>query len=387
MNIAVVYGGTSCERDVSIITGIQALGMLDKFRYEVYPVLIGADGGMGMPENAQSIRTYIGEKPPAGTPVYFEKGALCVKGRLRSKRIRIDCALLCTHGGTGENGALQGFFEMCSIPYTSPGVEPSAICMNKITSKSIFLGLGANVLPAAKVQRGGEKEAINYAKKCGYPVIVKPARQGSSIGIDVAKNDVELLAALSVAFEFDEFAIIERALENFTEINCACVKSRGEIIVSSLERPVCWKEFLTFEDKYLLGGKSGGGKINASAREFPAKIPQDKEEYIKRTSYNVYKELGMKGVVRFDYLIDNDGGEVYLNEANTIPGSLANYLFTDKGIDGNRLMDIIIEEAVAEGVDKGGKFSSDVLKAFGAAGCEACGTFSANACKIGARHI
>ncbi|HIY98230.1 MAG TPA: hypothetical protein H9677_02495, partial [Firmicutes bacterium] len=175
MNIAVVYGGTSCERDVSIITGIQALGMLDKFRYKVYPVLIGADGGMGMPENAQSIRTYIGEKPPAGTPVYFEKGALCVKGRLKSKRIRIDCALLCTHGGTGENGALQGFFEMCSIPYTSPGVEPSAICMNKITSKSIFLGLGANVLPAAKVQRGGEKEAIKYAKKCGYPVIVKPA--------------------------------------------------------------------------------------------------------------------------------------------------------------------------------------------------------------------
>ena len=115
------------------------------------------------------------------------------------------------------------------------------------------------------------------------------------------------------------------------------------------------------------------------AREFPAKIPAEQEEYIRRTSYNIYNEMGMKGVVRFDYLIDNERGEVFLNEANTIPGSLASYLFTDKGIDGNRLMDIMIEEAVSEGVGKAAKFSSDVLEVYGAG--------SANACKIAARHI
>ena len=375
MNIAVLYGGTSCERDVSVITGIQAMGMLDRFKYEIYPVHIGENGDMRLPMNAQSVRSYIGEHAPAGSPVHFEKNELCVRKGLKRKRIHIDCALLCTHGGVGENGVLQGFLEMCGIPYTSPGVEPSAICMNKITSKNVFLGLGANVLPAAKVVKEGEEEAVEYAKKCGYPVIVKPARQGSSIGIDVANNAEELLAAMSVAFEFDDVIVIERALRDFTEINCACVKSRGEIIVSSLERPVCWKEFLTFEDKYL----SKGGKISASSREFPAKISSDKEKYIKSTSAAVYSELNMKGAVRFDYLIDNESGAVYLNEANTIPGSLASYLFTDKGIDGNRLMDIMIEEAMAEGVARGKTFSSDILKAYG--------TGSANACKISARNI
>ena len=375
MNIALIYGGTSCERDVSVITGIQAMGMLDKFKYRVYPVLICEDGSMLMPKNAGEIRTYIGEKD-VGTPVHFEGSELVFRKGIRHERAHIDCALLCAHGGTGENGALQGFLEICRIPYTSPGVEASAICMNKITSKNVFLGWGANILPAAKVERGGEEEALAYARDLGFPVIVKPARQGSSIGIDVAKDEEELKSALQVAFEFDDCAVIERALENFTEINCACVKSRGEIIVSSLERPVCWKEFLTFEDKYLSNGK---GKMSASAREFPAKIPAEQEEYIRRTSYDIYKEMGMKGVVRFDYLIDNERGEVFLNEANTIPGSLASYLFTDKGIDGNRLMDIMIEEAVSEGVGKAAKFSSDVLEVYGAG--------SANACKIGARHI
>ena len=375
MNIAVIYGGTSCERDVSVITGIQAMGMLDTFKYDIFPVLISEDGDMLMPKNAGKIRTYIGEKV-VGTPVHFEGEHLVFRRGMRHERVHIDCALLCTHGGMGENGALQGFLEMCRIPYTSPGVEPSAICMNKITAKSIFLGLGINVLDGAKVQKGGGKQAAEYAAEVGYPVIVKPAGQGSSIGIDMAKDKEQLMQALDMAFEFDDTVLVEKALTDFKEINCACVRSRGEVIVSSPERPICWREFLTFEDKYLSNGK---GKMSASAREFPAILPKDAEEYVKSSAARVYAELDMKGVVRFDFLMDNASGKVYLNEANTIPGSLASYLFTDKGIDGNRLMDIMIEEAVTAKGEKRRIYSSKVLEAYG--------TGSANACKIAGGHI
>lgn len=371
MNIAVIYGGSSCERDVSVITALQAMEKLDKTKYEIYPVMLKESGGMLMPHNAEDIRTYITEKI-IGTPVFFRGRDLC-RGESFVRRIaKIDCALICAHGAEGENGVLQGFLQLCGIPYSSPGVEASAVCMNKITSKSVFASLGIDVLSAAKVERGGEEQAHAYAREIGYPVIVKPARQGSSIGIDVARSESELDEALAVAFEFDPLVLIERALEDFTEINCACVKSRGEIIVSSPERPLSRSEILTYEDKYL-----SGGKMSACGREFPAKLSEESCAAVQNAAATAYKELEMRGVVRFDFLIDK-GGKIYLNEANTVPGSLADYLFTDKGIDGCRLMDILIEEACADTGERRGEFSSNVLRLY---------SQGVNACKTGGGHI
>lgn len=374
MNIAVIYGGDSCERDVSVITAVQTMKLLNKFAYRVYPVLLGEHGGMFMPAHADDIRTYIGEKADVGEAVFFKGKTLCKSGRFMRRLAEIDCALLCTHGGAGENGALQGFLELCAIPYTSPGVEASAICMNKLTSKSVFAALGVNVLPAVKVRKGERERAFEYARGQGYPLMVKPARQGSSIGIDMAADEEQLRKALDVAFEFDGTALVERALTDFTEINCACVKYGQEVLVSSPERPVCWREFLTFEDKYLRGGK-----MSAPGREFPADLPAPQREYIQKSALKVYSELEMKGVVRFDFLLDNASGEVYLNEANTIPGSLGNYLWTDKGIDGCRLADMMIEQALAESAAQKPAYRSDILEVFGSG--------SANACKIGRGHI
>ena len=374
MNIAVIYGGDSCERDVSVITAVQTMKLLNKFAYRVYPVLLGEHGGMFMPAHADDIRTYIGEKADVGEAVFFKGKTLCKSGRFMRRLAEIDCALLCTHGGAGENGALQGFLELCGIPYTSPGVEASAICMNKLTSKSVFAALGVNVLPAVKVRKGERERAFEYARGQGYPLMVKPARQGSSIGIDLAADEEQLRKALDVAFEFDGTALVERALTDFTEINCACVKYGQEVLVSSPERPVCWREFLTFEDKYLRGGK-----MSAPGREFPADLPAPQREYIQKSALKVYSELEMKGVVRFDFLLDNASGEVYLNEANTIPGSLGNYLWTDKGIDGCRLADMMIEQALAESAAQKPAYRSDILEVFGSG--------SANACKIGRGHI
>ena len=246
--------------------------------------------------------------------------------------------------------------------------------MNKLTSKSVFDALGVNVLPAVKVRKGERERAFEYARGQGYPLMVKPARQGSSIGIDLAADEEQLRKALDVAFEFDGTALVERALTDFTEINCACVKYGQEVLVSSPERPVCWREFLTFEDKYLRGGK-----MSAPGREFPADLPAPQREYIQKSALKVYSELEMKGVVRFDFLLDNASGEVYLNEANTIPGSLGNYLWTDKGIDGCRLADMMIEQALAESAAQKPAYRSDILEVFGSG--------SANACKIGRGHI
>ena len=188
----------------------------------------------------------------------------------------------------------------------------------------------------------------------------------------MARSESELDEALAVAFEFDPLVLIERALEDFTEINCACVKSRGEIIVSSPERPLSRSEILTYEDKYL-----SGGKMSACGREFPAKLSEESCAAVQNAAATAYKELEMRGVVRFDFLIDK-GGKIYLNEANTVPGSLADYLFTDKGIDGCRLMDILIEEACADTGERRGEFSSNVLRLY---------SQGVNACKTSGGHI
>ncbi|MDE6551228.1 MAG: D-alanine--D-alanine ligase [Clostridia bacterium] len=375
INLAVIYGGESCERDISIITAVQIMGMIDRSKYAIYPVLLEADGSMKMIDSADRISSYIGSTQGKGKQVHFEGKSLIRDKAIRRKVADIDCALLCTHGGKGESGSLQGLLEMHNIPYTSPNVEVSALCMNKALSKGVFSAFGAEVLPCILLNKDGGDNYFTSAYKLGYPLIVKPARQGSSIGISVAKDEQALKEAVEVAFEFDSEIIIEKALTDYKEINCACVYSSGEILASSLERPVSWNEFLTFDDKYM-----ADGKINAGEREFPAKLPPETAAAVRDQAVSIYKCLNMRGVVRMDFLIDNTDGKAYINEVNTIPGSLANYLFKDKGIDGGRLIDIVVSEAIAEYEGRvAPKFGSGVLARYSDGG--------ANGCKSGCKRI
>lgn len=379
-NIVVLYGGDSCEKDISVITGVQTIANIDTSKYNAYPIF-WKDGEFYLPDKYSDINAYANKEYKAGKKVIFVNNELYIVKRNKLKFLaKIDCVLLCTHGGKGENGAIQGYFEVMGIPYTSPDVLASSIGMDKSICKKLCDNLELSILPYIVIDSDVYKYKINFDEiesNLSYPVIVKPSRQGSSIGINICKTRDELKEGLEVAFSYDSKVVIEKALTDFKEINCACIQDMGEIYTSSLEEPIGWQEFLSFEDKYMSGSKNI--KMSKS-RIFPAILDKDIENQIKAMTQKIYKALGCKGIVRCDYMIDNTDNKVYFNEINTIPGSLANYLFSDKDIKAKKIYSIIIDEAIrqSENVLKA-EFSSDVLQYYAKG--------SLNACKMPAKKI
>ena len=371
-NLAIIYGGNSCEKDISIITALQAIGAVDKSKYKIYPIYWS--DGFYILENFNSIDTYSGGKQ-AGKKVIFDKSGLYAVKRTKIKKIAdIDCALLCTHGGAGENGSIQGLLEVNSIPYTSPGVLASAVGMDKAVCKMICKRLSLPTLPYGAVFEEDGKESIDkIVARIGFPLIVKPAKQGSSIGISICKTPEELEENLKVAFIYDKKVVIEKALTDFKEINCACIRSKGKIYPSTLEEPVGWQDFLTFEDKYM----SGGSKItkNSAKRIFPANISENDSKKIQNMTVKLYCALECKGIIRCDFLLDKESGEIYLNEINTIPGSLAGYLYEDRDLNLKDIIDIIVEDAIKESKEQRSyRYSSKVLQYYAKSNANACKT-------------
>lgn len=335
--IAVFFGGRSCEHDISIITGLQAMSAASRKTIGVY---IAADGVWWSGDGFDSVsavknmrfhpkRVHI---RPGEPYLYCKNRRLC----------KIDAALLCMHGMLGEDGALQGLLEMCGIPYTGSGVLASAIGMNKAESKRVFEHAGLDVLPYAVVRREEYEQDAQVSTKSiieeiKLPVIVKPCNLGSSIGISVAKTRTELYAALRVAFEWDDVAIVEKALTDFIEVNCAVLDTGEKLIVSDTEQPVGWKEFLTFSDKYSADVKSARHKI-------PAEIDEKLNEQVQNLAVRTFEAVGCSGVARVDFLVKDFA--VYINEINTIPGSLSCALFRRGGIGLSLLIDMLIDAAL-----------------------------------------
>ncbi|MDE6758518.1 MAG: D-alanine--D-alanine ligase [Clostridia bacterium] len=372
-NLAVIYGGNSCEKDISIITALQAINAVDKSKYKVYPIFWS--DGFYILENYNEIETYSNYAKVVGKRVVFDKNQLCALKKTKLKKIDdIDCALLCTHGGAGENGALQGFLEVNNIPYTSPGVLASAVGMDKAVCKMICKRLSLPTLPYGAIFEGESKENVDkIVARIGFPLIVKPAKQGSSIGISICKTEEELQENLKVAFVYDKKVVIEKALTDFKEINCACIKSKDKIYPSTLEEPVGWQEFLTFEDKYM----SGGGKVTKTSarRIFPAELSDNESKKVQNMTAKLYSALECKGIIRCDFLLDKASGEIYLNEINTIPGSLAGYLYEDRDLRLKDIIEIIVEEAIKESKEQRSyRYSSKVLQYYAKNGANACKT-------------
>lgn len=376
-DIALVLGGGSCENDVSIITGLQAFRELDKTKYNVFTLYL-TDNKFFLIKNPD-LEKFAKNKKLLKYEVFFKGNNLikksCGGGKIVAK---IDCALLCTHGGIGENGSLQGFFEVCGVPYTSPNVEVSAIGMNKALSKIVFKSLGIDVVPYVSFSAKDDAELCikNAVEKLGFPIIVKPNAQGSSIGIEVAKDMESLHNAVAVAFEYDSDVILEKALVDFDELNCAAMLNQDDIMLSSLEQPTKWQDYLSFDDKYL-GGGCKGAKIE---RIFPAEVGVKIQTKVHKIALSVYQFLHIKGIVRFDFLVEKDSKKVYLNEINTIPGSLANYLFSDKEMQMKDILDIIIIQSIFE-------FASRTIPQFK---CDLLSKYlknSVNACKKLAKPI
>ena len=355
--IIAIFGCESSERDVSVISAVEALNACPYGEYKVYPAYV--NGGVWYSGDSMlDINTFIDfdekkHKKVAliGKSLYYEK-----RGKWKFLDA-IDGALLLTHGGQGESGELQGFLEISGIPYTSCDTQSSAICMDKYLLKLALKDLKINVVKGVVVTDDSEESLLEIEKKVGYPVFVKPNAQGSSIGVGVARDGVELKERLAVAFEYDKRALVEKFISGATEYNCAVIKTGDVVLVSEIEKPISSGEFLTFGDKYLDFSKSAC----LCKREFPAKINEKLREEIRSVSEKVYTKLGLFGIVRFDFMYD---GKLYLNEVNAIPGSLAHYLFP--ALSYTDFLKILIDEGIERGIKKYGEYESGVLKELGA---------------------
>jgi len=362
--VALFFGGRSLESDISVITAMQTLFGIDKSLYEVEPVFM--QGGDFFVKDLDELKYFTPFNPLNHLKALLYRGEFYVfkRGSLK-KYFKPDAALICCHGGEGENGILQAILEYNGIPFSSPSMLPSAVGMDKSVSKQLFENMLLNTLPYEIVLKedldSDRASVLDRLESClSYPMIVKPSTLGSSIGIGVADSREELDEALSVGENFDSKLLVEHKLVDFVEVNCAAFRKGKEIVVSETEQPLTFNDFLTFDDKYMAGGKmSGGGH----------KIPADIDSLnliVKANTERIYRELGLNGVVRMDYLVDKTNNKVYINEINTVPGSLGFYLFEPLGISFKELISALID-----GADSGGnkhkvpvQFKTDVLSRF-----------------------
>ncbi len=346
MIIAVIFGGRSCEHNISVITGIQAMREMS-VKHEIVPVYIDNAGVFWTGEELKQIKSYkSGAKPkkkrvmfmPSDNRLFWAKNAKPFK--------KIDAALLCNHGLNGEDGTLQGYLELAGIPYSGSGTRASADGMDKITMKKLFAFHGLPVLPYKYVTYEQYKNSLysfveEIKAELDFPLIVKPANLGSSIGIGIAHGFEELFSCIETAFMWDNSILIENALTDFIELNCAVLGSGTDLTASEIEQPVGWKDFLTFDDKYTR-------KYKGTGRLFPAPISAELKEQIQDYAKEAFSSLGCAGVARVDFLLKDD--KVYINEINTIPGALSNYLFPFKFSDLiDRLIDIALNEKAKKG--------------------------------------
>ena len=363
--LAIVFGSRACEHDVSIISGLQALYAADAQKYDAFPVYISREGEWFVGDALRKMEFY--KKPdwgvvrrvfPAG-----KHGKLALmdaqehKGLFKKGEpdVMADVVMPVLHGMNGEDGTLSGMMEMWGIPYTSSGVLGSSVGMDKIAMKQLFRGCGFPILDWLGVERNQwfeEREAIldRVEKALAYPVFVKPANLGSSIGISKAEDRQALSDALDVASSYDRRLLVERGLTNFKEINCAALGYANDIEVSATEMPTSWEAFLSFDDKYLRG--KGAKGMEALARKIPAPVEPQVEARVKELTRAVFSALDCKGVARVDFLLDEVSGELYVGEINTIPGSLAFYLWEATGLKFGALVDKMVEYALRASQDK-----------------------------------
>ncbi len=386
-NIGVIFGGVTCEHDVSIVTGLQLIENINRKKYNLYPIYIHTDGEWYVDdklldakiyENFDSYKSALvkGYIPPNKNGIIMQGKGMFAKESF----IKLDVVIPAMHGMNGEDGSLQGLLELANIPYTSSGVLGASVGMDKILMKKIFQANLIPVLPYTFFLRGEWEKSreIVLAKLeavLKYPMFVKPSNLGSSIGISKAIDRDSLIHAIDVAISYDERIIVEEGVEDLKEINCSALGRGDEVRVSVCEQPVSWKEFLTFDEKYLRNGKSGGNVAHGGAkqssgmqnmtRKVPAEITEEQTKEVKRLTAEAFKALNSKGVVRVDFIIDNTSGKVYVNEINTIPGSFAFYLWDYEGLKYPELIDQIIKIAEAEHVEKNRNnytYKSNIIK-------------------------
>ena len=361
IKLGVFFGGRSVEHEVSIISAIQAINNLNKEKYDVIPIYITRENEMYVGEKIAKVEEYRHLKKlieesqrvilvPNKDRVDIVKYPLKKFGK--NEYDYIDIAFPIVHGTNVEDGALQGYFKTLGIPFVGPDVLSSAIGMDKYVMKTV---LKDNNIPVLDCLRFNMNEYTTNCddiikrveEKIDYPVIVKPINLGSSVGIKVARNKEELQEAVDYAFQFAMNILIEKAITNLKEINCSVVGDYEEANASECEEPISTDEILSYEDKYIGGSKKTGSKGMASLqRKIPADISAETREKIRKLAVDTFKVLGCNGVSRIDFIMDYKTNEIWVNEINTIPGSLSFYLWEPINVNYSELLDKVISSAL-----------------------------------------
>jgi D-alanine-D-alanine ligase len=376
LRVAVLFGSRSVEHEVSVISAVQAMDAMDPRRYEPIPIFITKDGRWATGPDLRRIEAYkdlsgllarcqpVYLRPePYGRRLFMQEA-----GPLGSRRTRstvVDVVFPVIHGTFGEDGTIQGLLELANVPYVGAGVVGSAVGMDKIVMKAAFRAAGLPTVEHAWFTRRrwqGDREGVlaEVEAKLRYPLFVKPANLGSSIGITKAEDRLDLAEAIDVAAHYDRRLLVEESFEGATEINCS-VLGNDEPIASVCEQPVRWTEILSYEDKYLRGGGKGGGAATGKTtaggagaaegmasldRRIPAPISAELIAEVQRLAVEAFVAIDGAGLARVDFLVDEDDGRICVNEINTLPGSLSFYLWEPSGLPFPALVDRLIELAL-----------------------------------------
>lgn len=359
--VAFIFGCRSVEHEVSIISAVQAMRAVNRVKYDVLPIYVTKSGEMYTSDKMLEIepfrdmKTLIAESEPV---TMVKSGGDVVLHFLRQKMFKkkedivINVAFPVVHGTNCEDGTLQGYLEFLGLPYVGCDVLSSAVGMDKAVFKYVMQAAGLPVLDCKCFyarEYAENKEAIieSAEKEIGYPMIVKPVNLGSSVGISKAKDRAALIDAIELAVSFSDKVLIEHAVTAIREINCSVVGDTDECMASVCEEPFMNDEILSYEDKYMGGGKSSGNAkgMASLARKIPADISEEKSGEIRDLACKVFKALGAAGVVRIDFIIDTESDKVYVNEINTIPGSLSFYLWEKTDLPYGKLIDKLISLA------------------------------------------
>ena len=363
--VAVFFGGVSSESEISVITGMFAVNLLRGTQYAVVPVYLPPEGGM-VTGNFRGVEDFSSRPALKCTPVAPEGRKLVRADRRRKPVAVIDVALNCCHGGMGEDGTLAALLAWHGVPSASPAAAPCAAFMDKTTAKIFAAGLGIPVAPSVTIMETAWKtraeDVLAQAEENpGYPVVVKPARLGSSIGLTVAHGEEELKGALALAFTLDRLALVERYHPGRRDVNCAACRLGGEVNVSPCEEVFSGGEVLSFEEKYERGRGS----------DFPARLPPAVAEHIRVLTRTLYEAFGMRGAVRADFFVI--GEEVFFNELNIVPGSLASRFFADSLAGVRAFFTALLDEAIAASVPEKPVLHTGILSQnifSGAKGCK-----------------
>lgn len=396
LRLAVIFGGRACEHDVSVVSALQCMAAVDTAQYELIPVYITREGAWYTGEALRKIEFLRDFDPRAQDVIRVYPDVTSGSGALLAMRqkhllwgkpqlvveARIDVALPVLHGMNGEDGAVQGLLELMNVPYTSSGLVGSSVGMDKIAMRELFRGCGFPTLESAWLTRDeweADADAV-IARLEGalpYPMFVKPANLGSSIGIARAEDKAALREGVEIALSYDRRVLVERCVADRKEVNCAALGFGADVQASVCEMPLSWEDFLTFEEKYLGGGKTPvkgssptknatpqkAAGMESLKRRIPAPIGEEMTRRVQQLAVDIFRALDCRGVARIDFMLE--GENLFVNEINTIPGSLAFYLWEASGMKYPQLIDRMVELAFRAHAEKNRSvfaFDSNLLR-------------------------